>query len=95
MLNCIHGNTKYYFLYLQGLYFPTVTICNYNLVRKSEAIQDDLLNQAALLSSELTRPLATLDLNNDTVLAQLAKYDVHDVMRRGAHVVNETFLECR
>ena len=70
-------------------------MCNYNQVRKSYALKNELLNQVSLASSELTKHLSTIDFTNLSVLIELNKLNMATLMLEGSHQIKDTFGECK
>ena len=86
-------STKVEYISERRMEFPSVTICNYNFVRKSYL--DTLDNQATEMVLDMLNPITTRqDLTDPGIIAQLKSVDMERVGAEAAHQKQDMFLEC-
>ncbi|XP_064643519.1 acid-sensing ion channel 1A-like isoform X2 [Lineus longissimus] len=87
--------TKISIQYKKPLDFPSVTICNFNMFRKTFVEADPVLRKILnYIFPQTGLPVEKIDFNDPLINATLHKYTSYEILKAGAHTLKGMFKDC-
>ena len=88
--------TKFEYVQVEEIDFPSVTICNYNQIRKSfvEEQNDSVMDSVADLLNPVIEPEDKPDISNEAIKKELQSVNLGTVGVAGGHRLEDMFVEC-